>query len=82
MFILLSRLLGYPTDINGDGSNIFFFLMVSLKDITIDLIIIIIIITRTGEYKKKVISAQHWFEPPLSQGAFDESDVFVKVNTK
>jgi hypothetical protein len=56
--------------------------MVSLKDITIDLIIIIIIITRTGEYKKKVISAQHWFEPPLSQGAFDQSDVFVKVNTK
>jgi hypothetical protein len=54
--------------------------MISFKDITIDLKIKIKI-TRTGGYKK-YISAQHWFEPPLSQGALDEPDIFVKVNTK
>jgi ATP-dependent protease HslVU (ClpYQ) ATPase subunit len=32
--------------------------------------------------EKKVISAQHCFEPPLSQGALDESDIFVEMNTK
>jgi hypothetical protein len=43
MFILLSRMLGYSTDINGEeyplilkSSIRFLFYMISLKDITID----------------------------------------------